>query len=74
MNYKKKRVITDMALVNVYFKTPTAFYIRRRNMLTLSGVLGNVGGTLGLFLGVSIISIGEILTFLFGLLYKVLKC
>lgn len=70
MSFVKKRIITDMSLVNVYFKSPTAFHIQRRNRLTLSGVLGNVGGTLGLFLGVSIISIGEILSFFFGLVFK----
>ena len=68
----KKRITSDSVLVNVYFKTPTALTIERRSSITLSSVLGNVGGTLGLFMGVSIISIGEIFSFVFELLFN--KC
>ena len=64
VNYFKKRMIDDFVGVNIYFKSSTVFHIKKRNRVTLGNVLANIGGTLGLFMGISILSILEIIIFL----------
>lgn len=56
----KKRRVSDLVGVNIHFKSSTALSIRHRPRFSLGDVLSAVGGNLGLFMGMSIISMVEL--------------
>ena len=56
-----KRHVGDMFGINFYFKVPTVLTIKQKRRFTFADVISAVGGTLGLFMGVSIIGVTEIL-------------
>ena len=68
-----RRNLDDVIAVNVFFKQQTALKITWRNGVTLGGVLGNVGGNLGLFMGISIISMIEVILFFGSMLLKFIR-
>ena len=45
------------SLVQVYFKHPMKTVITQDAKITLAGMISNIGGTLGIFLGVSMINV-----------------
>ena len=69
-NKIKKRMFKDWNVVNVYFKSNTVWKINYKSKISFGGVLSNAGGTLGLFLGISIISIVEIFTCILSLVTR----
>ena len=52
--------LNDIAKVQIYFKTATATEIRCQAIMTWTNYFSNVGGILGLVLGIGIISLFEI--------------
>ena len=54
---------TPMMLIHIYFDTETFDMIERDVKMTLPGILGLIGGTMGLFTGFSILSAVEICYF-----------
>lgn len=49
--------------VTVFFKDDDIFYSKRSELFTLTDFIANVGGLLGLFLGISALSFVEIFYF-----------
>ena len=56
----------NIARLNVYIKDPFYTKIKRDEQMTVISFIGNIGGLLGLCLGLSMISIFEIVYFAFG--------
>ena len=48
-----------ISMVNINFESPRITHIIKDAKVTFSDILGNVGGTLGIFLGISIVSLVE---------------
>ena len=67
LNNLNKKLTKNLAAVHLYWKSPIAVTITKSNRLKIGDVLANVGGTLGFFMGISIISICEVLFFAFGI-------
>ncbi|XP_059047781.1 pickpocket protein 28-like [Achroia grisella] len=63
--YKTDVDIYDYFRIDVYFKSPSSLSIQRSELYTLSELFGNIGGLLGLCLGVSFFSLLEILYYIF---------
>ncbi len=61
----------DIAVLNVYFDKPTLIQFETRASQTWTNFLSNVGGILGLCIGLSIVSIAEILWLFIGIISKV---
>ena len=50
----------DIAKVHIYFKTPTAFKIRGTPFMSATLFVSNIGGIFGLVLGMSIVTLFEL--------------
>ena len=57
-------VRANVALVNVYLSSPTVTSHRRSELFGASDFVSNIGGLCGLFLGVSALSLVELIAFL----------
>ena len=57
----------DIAIVDFYFKSATMLQYQRQHRMTLIAFIGQLGGTLGLFMGLSVISVIE---FFYWILFK----
>ena len=55
----------DCAIVNIYYEELSYTSIREYPKITAYKLLGNIGGLLSLFLGISLITFGEFLEFLY---------
>jgi len=51
----------DIAVVNVYFKTATAIEIKRQPVMTWTDFFSNIGGLLGLVLGIGLLTVMELI-------------
>ena len=63
-----EEVKASVLSLNVYYKTDSYQNIKEKPAITQDVLLSNAGGTLGLFLGASLLSLGEI----FEVIYEVL--
>ena len=70
----KKFVETYVAQVNVESSTSTVTKSIREPKVTFIDQLGTIGGTLGLFTGMSILSMIEVCLFLFSFVKSILQC
>lgn len=61
--FSSKCVSIDQSLVDIFFKTHEVTTLKRSEMYKLSDFLAIGGGLLGLFLGVSLLSIVELIYF-----------
>lgn len=60
---------TKRAIINIFYESLNVKLINQIPMFTLEDLASNIGGTLGLFLGVSIISIAEMCELVANLIY-----
>ena len=63
----------NLRLVRIFFQTPTFDRITKDRAAKFVDMLSAIGGTMGLLTGFSIISGVEILYFVTGFLWKILK-
>ncbi|XP_031626094.1 pickpocket protein 28-like isoform X2 [Contarinia nasturtii] len=60
----KKLVVSDTAVLNIYFKEPSVRAQRKEELIGFTEFLSNTGGLLGLFMGFSVISVIELFYFM----------
>ena len=53
----------DLRFIKIQFKTPTLFLVTKERAVTFVNILGEIGGTMGLLTGFSIITAVEIVYF-----------
>ena len=73
LNRLNKKLTQNLVAAHLYWKEPIALTITKRNRVKIGDVLANVGGTLGFFMGISIISICEVIIFLIGTCTSLLR-
>ncbi len=65
----------DLAFVSFDITKPTIQKVVRRERVTIADLLGSLGGTLGLFTGMSMLSIAEVIFWIYKLVMRsVLRC
>ena len=69
----KSEVLKDMSRANIYFKTTTVTHIEEQPMIKGFDLVSSIGGTLGLFVGMSILSMFEVFQLLCELI-SILFC
>ena len=67
----KQEIIKDMSKVNIYFKTTTVTCVDEQPTMLPFDLVSNIGGTLGLFVGMSLLSMCEIIQLLGDLVYSI---
>ena len=60
----------DIAMVNFYFENPLIFQFGKQERMTFFNFLAQLGGTFGLFMGISFISIIELVYWLIYAFFK----
>ncbi len=60
-SFCERKVRDDLAFVSVEISRPRIMRLARRRRVTFADMLGNVGGTIGLFTGMSMLSVMELL-------------
>jgi len=66
VNFLFKYAKNNFAVLNVFIKDPFYTLIKRDEQVTLISFLGNAGGLVGLFMGLSVVSIFEIFYHIFN--------
>lgn len=69
-NLSIETIRESMVLVNVNYETMVTTVIRETPAMPLPTLLGNLGGQLGLFLGMSVLSFVELFEMLFILVWE----
>ena len=59
-----------MSKVNIHFKTTTVTHVDEKPTMLPFDLVSNIGGTLGLFVGMSLLSVCEIIQLLGDLVYS----
>ena len=70
----KHRYKNEIAKLTIQISDPTVTKIMKDVKMSFSGMLGVVGGTLGLFTGVSLVSIVEALFWIYKTIRRIFKC
>ena len=65
----KEKEFAPLQLIHIYFDTNTYDEIQRNVRMTIPGMLGLIGGTMGLFTGFSILSAVEVLYYALKFLF-----
>ena len=63
----------DLRFIKIQFKTPTLFLVTKERAVTFVNILGEIGGTMGLLTGFSIITAVEIVYFTSKMMIQLLK-
>ena len=63
----------DLRFIKIQFKTPTLFLVTKERAVTFVNILGEIGGTMGLLTGFSIITAVEIVYFTSKIMIQLLK-
>ena len=63
----------DLRFIKIQFKTPTLFLVTKERAVTFVNILGEIGGTMGLLTGFSIITAVEIVYFSLKIIIGFLK-
>ena len=67
----KQEIIADMSKVNIHFKTTTVTHVDEQPTMLPFDLVSNVGGILGLFVGMSLLSMCEIIQLLGDLIASI---
>ena len=63
----------DLRFIKIQFKTPVFFLVTKERAVTFVNILGEIGGTMGLLTGFSIITAVEIVYFTSKIMIQLLK-
>ena len=67
----KQEIIADLSKVNIHFKTTTVTHVDERPTMLPFDLVSNVGGIWGLFVGMSLLSMCEIIQLLGDLIASI---
>ena len=71
--FNKSINMEDLAVINLYYKDLNYLKITENPTIDLVGLISSIGGVGGLFLGISMLSLVEILEFLFQLFFNIMR-
>ncbi|RMZ96488.1 acid-sensing ion channel 1 isoform X2 [Brachionus plicatilis] len=69
-NVTYEELSSDILAVNVYFEYMEQTEIKQSASVTWDGLVGSIGGTLGLFLGISVLSFAEFIDLFFQIIFS----